>query len=449
MKKQVGKTSRRVAKLVSLTVFCAATRGADAFSADAPTNLVARVKERAQQIPERNPMADNEAISPISGVRYSQVLNGLDRLYPPTQLEARNAQSRKDGYWPFINQGKDPPECFTYGEFDFYLFAELLDKAHGHWREGQDKAVAQQSTSSMDKSDWTDKVFVDIGSGAGRLVVAAAALHPTWKVCRGIELLPSMHESAQEIIQQNCLVKQTVVESNVDNEMYNDQPIAESVETPSESVGDIFSDDMTKDISNEADDDEGEKGIDDNVSPVSYRLPVADDDLLPMSPVELRCGSFSDPYTYFGDADVIFMFSSALNQELLSELSCAIGRQCRPGTIIITTDYRLDLTGTIEAVPNDSRLPVGTFRFDLVEQVDGWCWCTGGQTTAYFHRVVESVGMPKALERPIPTLEDICYDVAIRREKGELTDSDRFLLGVANTIRFQGLPEAFVPRRYR
>ena len=76
----------------------------------------------------------------------------------------------------------------------------------------------------------------------------------------------------------------------------------------------------------------------------------------------------------------------------------------------------------------------GTFPFQMVEQIDGWCWCKGGQTMA--------------LERPIPTLEDIFFDVVMKLKQGEFKDN-RFLLGVANNVRFYGFPEAFVPRSYR
>ena len=54
----------------------------------------------------------------------------LDRLYPPNELETRHATSRTDGYWPYIHQGKDPPQQFTYGEFDVGFFAQVLELAY-------------------------------------------------------------------------------------------------------------------------------------------------------------------------------------------------------------------------------------------------------------------------------------------------------------------------------
>ena len=266
-----------------------------------------------------------DTTSPVSGVQYSHVLDGLLRLYPPSELEARNALSRKDGYWPFIRDGKDPPPSNTYGEFDFYFFAQLLDRAHDIWKQ----------TNGEQLRDWSDKVFVDIGSGTGRLVVAAASLHPSWKACRGIELLPSIHESAVEIMQQCPTVNGATTKALQCSQGHNQ---------------------------------------------------------LTMAPVDLVCGSFDDAHVALGDSDVIFMFSSAVDQSLLTQLSRAIGRECKPGTLIITTDYKLDLEGTVTGMYG-AQVP---FRLELVDEIDGWCWCTGGETTAHIHRVTESVrGVPK------------------------------------------------------
>ena len=79
-------------------------------------------------IPEPNPQADRDAVS-LAGVPYQKVLSGLMSLFPPQDLSLRNAASRRDGYWEYISKGKEPPKQFTYGEFDFYFFGELLDRA--------------------------------------------------------------------------------------------------------------------------------------------------------------------------------------------------------------------------------------------------------------------------------------------------------------------------------
>lgn len=425
----------------------------EAFSAhDVPRNFVQRVKERIQQVPENNPTANPETVSGVSGVRYSDVFAGLSKLFPPAELDQRNALSRKDGYWPFINEGKDPPECFTYGEFDFYFFAELMDKAHAYCKESHD----DDDESDNRKQGWTDKVFVDIGSGAGRLVMAAATLHPTWKQCRGIELLTSMHESAQNMVAKNCKVEENMEHDDKHfSEIMSTMQSALEADDNITAIHEMLGFENTKEEP-ETDSTDEERGENENAEGsnkhISYRLPIDADRSLPMAPMEFVCGSFADPYVHFGDADLIFMFSSALSDELLTELSQAIGRQCKPGTLVITTDYHLDLDGYVPIVPRDDCFSSGPFKFAILDRVDGWCWCTGGQATAYIHRLDQSAhpkGIPLPLDRPIPTIQDICFDVAMLRENDELTDSNRFLRGVANNVRFQGLPEAFVPRSYR
>lgn len=292
------------------------------------------------QIPETNPFANTTAVSRVSGIQFSKVLEGLDVLYPPSLLEERNAQSRRDAYWPYIYKGKDPPKSLTYGEFDFYFFGELLDMAHDIWKaENPDK-------------NWSDAVFVDLGSGSGRLVVAAAALQPSLKLCRGIELMPGIHETAETILKQIEKEEEDLITSS---------------------------------------DDEGAKK-----SSGQFELAIGTEQRLAMAPVQLICGSFSDPYTYFGDASIIFIFASAF--EDLSELSISIARQCHPGTIIITTDNQLCLQGTIPAIPGDDNFSTESpFRFDLLQEHDGYCWVTGGRTTAYLYRLVQSLGIPERI----------------------------------------------------
>ena len=138
---------------------------------------------------------DNPTIDPItksiSGVTYGSVLAGLDNIYPPNELSKRNAISRTDGYWSFIEAGEKPPQHFTYGEFDFLFFAELLDNSFDHY-----KSYDHDDNTSTGKNHCTGTTFLDIGSGAGRLVMGAAALHPTLKESRGLEILPGIHEAS-------------------------------------------------------------------------------------------------------------------------------------------------------------------------------------------------------------------------------------------------------------
>ena len=237
------------------------------------------------------------------GCYYGEASNIVDKIYPPDRLEERNAASRSDGYWPYIQVGQTPPSELVYGEFDFYFFAKLMDQAALHGT-----------------GNWDNKVFLDMGSGTGRLVMAMALLHPNLKQSRGIELLASLDAQARE--------KQT--------------------------------------------------------------------GLLPhhasqMAQMQFICGSFDDPKTFIGDADCIFVFSTAMPEHVRANLANAVGRQCRPGTIVISTDYMLPLTGNCKPLyVGDSQS--GSFEMVLVDKIDGYDWTTGGTSTGFVHKVVQANG---------------------------------------------------------
>lgn len=180
---------------------------------------------------------------------------------------------------------------------------------------------------------WKDKVMLDIGSGTGRLVLGAAFLHPEWKECRGIELLQGIHNIAVE----------KLAECNVD------------------STTRVLPDGDT----------------------ATNKL------LLSMAPVKLTRGSFEDPNMSLGDVDCAFAFSSCFSMDLMERLGQAVGRQFKPGSIVITTDYMIPLENSMPPIEGDNR--TGSYKLELVEKLDGWCWLTGGDSTAYIHRVVHSL----------------------------------------------------------
>ena len=109
---------------------------------------------------------------------------------------------------------------------------------------------------------------------------------------------------------------------------------------------------------------------------MSYALHDGDDTVYPMAPIEFVCGSFTDPYIYFGDADIIFVFSSCMGSDIFQVgISHAIGRQCQPGTIVITTDYILPLHGYIPSNDSDTRIPYGNFKFRLILALFSYLTC--------------------------------------------------------------------------
>lgn len=411
------------------------------------------VDEPESLIPEENPYADPNRES-RSGVRYSEVVTGLNILFPPQDLEKRNAMSRTDGYWPFINTGKDPPKQFTYGEFDFFFFADLLDQAIDYFNEYHDENI----------TSWDGKVFADIGSGTGRLVFASAALFP-WKLCRGIEILPGIHDVAVQNLER-CQVHVAEGESESDEDK-DDETVWRSFGTSvgqddwlAQLRGDFCEEDEEEEITGGGV-DETDKSI---VSPTDAEilqtekkvelnlfLPIepsnSSDARVPLAPVEFTCGSFTDPYTYFGDVDLVFVFSSCMSSNMMGELSNSIGRQCKPGTIIITTEFPLPLDGRVEALEDDPSMPCGSYKLELLDRLDGFVWLTGGHSTAYFHRVVSSLwekGVGRR-EKPEIPLDVQAWRLVKAMEAGELSDSKRFLRDVYNNMAFHAFPEEWRP----
>lgn len=112
----------------------------------------------------------------------------FDALYPSTEYGVRVQASRKDGYWPYISRKEEPPLENTYGEFPLELFSELVDRAAHH-------------SDAVGGTDRSRATFCDLGSGAGRLALYAATT-AAWERCRGVELLTSLHDTAEAKLEQ-------------------------------------------------------------------------------------------------------------------------------------------------------------------------------------------------------------------------------------------------------
>ena len=103
----------------------------------------------------------------------------IDACYPPTSYGTRRDLARDaavDSAISFTPEGIPlAGDSMVYGEFDLSFFADLLDIADPQ----------------------PGETFLDIGSGAGRLVLAAALHRPnTWANCHGIELSSPLHDAA-------------------------------------------------------------------------------------------------------------------------------------------------------------------------------------------------------------------------------------------------------------
>jgi len=98
----------------------------------------------------------------------------------------------------------------TYGEFDLLFFATLTNEAFtrgGRSPEGQ--------------------TFVDVGSGCGRLVFAAAALWPSLARCVGIEMVESLHALAVDAAPRASTL---IAEESVASDIRGDRRAAAAVQ---------------------------------------------------------------------------------------------------------------------------------------------------------------------------------------------------------------------------
>eukprot|EP00535_Pseudo-nitzschia_heimii_P010003 CAMPEP_0197178942 /NCGR_PEP_ID=MMETSP1423-20130617/4054_1 /TAXON_ID=476441 /ORGANISM="Pseudo-nitzschia heimii, Strain UNC1101" /LENGTH=404 /DNA_ID=CAMNT_0042628767 /DNA_START=43 /DNA_END=1257 /DNA_ORIENTATION=+ len=397
-------------RFASCGVFCAAAaiaasalRTADAFVA-VPAAQHHRRNRRSGRTSTTGRWCEPSA-SGGDDDAFEAIVAGLDALYPPVGLNDRIALSRRDGYWPYIATGEDPPQELVYGEFEIPLLRKSLDRALG---------IVLGSGENDDRKTESDIVFCDLGSGTGRLVVAAAALYPGFRLCRGVELLESIYEEARAKV-ESCRRRPT------DSER----------EEPKEDDDDDDDDPTAVDGGDPADHPE-------------FALTSSYSEL-PLAPIALECGSFADPYGSFCDADIVFCFSTCLPDSARIELARSIGRQCRPGTVVVTTDYRLPSGGVLEELPDDPGYPTGGYAIEVVDSFSGSCAAVGGTSTVYVQRVVESVGTGIRRVRPELPLPEIAYRAILRAEDEKAERTAAFLRQVSNQMAFLGLPDSWRP----
>jgi len=351
----------------------------------------------------------NEECNLSASDLVEKVEERLNIIYPPSDLEQRIALSRQDGYWKYINNGEEPPLQFTYGEFDISFFAQLLKRSAYHFHEWHGNKVDGNDESLQ---GWDGRVFVDFGSGTGRLVLAAAALNPRWLLCKGIEILPSIHEAAIQNLEK-CSEDNSTPTLSPSQDLTSEGARTSEQKQFSEGFPSLSStslssipDDILNDIDrmfeDSLDSDQLNISLGKDVNHNSnseveakYKSIHESDqneklssDLLPsekltFSPVEYICGSFDDPYINLGDVDCIFCFSSCMDNEIIKLVSKAAGR-CRPGTILITTDYVPPLEGKVSPVEDDARVPRGEYKLELLESFDGVCSAVGGMSTGMY-----------------------------------------------------------------
>ena len=145
-----------------------------------------RIEEEAAKASE---VVDDRAEAELRAFQmcYAEPLAIFEKsLYPAQEYSDRNGISRKDGYWSFVHRNEEPNPDFTYGEFPLPFFHRLIDRAcelHGC---GDDRRSCS---------------LIDLGSGAGRLALWAAATS-AWRRVVGVEYLRSLASTAVEKLEE-------------------------------------------------------------------------------------------------------------------------------------------------------------------------------------------------------------------------------------------------------
>ena len=145
-----------------------------------------RIEEEAAKASE---VVDDRAGAELRAFQmcYAEPLAIFEKsLYPAQEYSDRNGISRKDGYWSFVHRNEEPNPDFTYGEFPLPFFHRLIDRAcelHGC---GDDRRSCS---------------LIDLGSGAGRLALWAAATS-AWRRVVGVEYLRSLARTAVEKLEE-------------------------------------------------------------------------------------------------------------------------------------------------------------------------------------------------------------------------------------------------------
>jgi len=103
-------------------------------------------------------------------------------------------------------------------------------------------------------------------------------------------------------------------------------------------------------------------------------LQEASPDMLRTNDVQLVEGSWEDPLDVFDGIDLAFAYTTAItanDEGILENLSAALSDRLRRGSLVITTEYRLDPT-----------------NFEVLDEIDGENPGAGGRSTGIIHRKI-------------------------------------------------------------
>jgi hypothetical protein len=130
-----------------------------------------------------------------------------------------------------------------------------------------------------------------------------------------------------------------------------------------------------------------------------------------------------------------------MTQEMMGDLSDCIGRQLKPGAIVITTEFTLHTSGNILPLENDPGMPFGDYEIELLDEVDGWNWITD-KSIAYIQRVKRSLWDGEGPRvKPRVKLEEVAFKTIRDFEAGNLTNIEKFMRQVRNNMLFHSIPD--------
>ncbi|CAM9289307.1 unnamed protein product [Choristocarpus tenellus] len=239
------------------------------------------------------------------------VLEALDILFPEQSDEKVDGASELASYDDRMSAGREAQGylstgqlvpaavidgALTYGEFDFSFFASVVRDCLSIY--------ADESENGSLEAEARKRVFCDLGSGCGRLVIGQALAWP-WRCCKGIEKVEALHNMGMSAL-----------------------GVAKKLaEGEKQSGGEALSPEALKSLEQ-------------------------------MSPCDLLLGDANDPdEVELSDVDILFCYCTAFpaRGDMLTELSYTLGHQLRPGTLVITTDRRLASDGPWEFAPLGER----------------------------------------------------------------------------------------------
>ena len=153
-----------------------------------------------------------------------------------------------------------------------------------------------------------------------------------------------------------------------------------------------------------------------------------------VSNIDYICGSWSDPYLFFGDADITFVYSSCLGTEQLHDLAKSLGRQLKVGAVVITTEF-----------PLPPASPPSSYSFEIKDSFDVENSLVGGKSTVYIHTATSTGyydGLKEWMETTKPSDDELAAIAAIKDIEDRYNPGfEIFKRNYQNNCIFHGLPE--------